>query len=141
MGIAHRSHRNDINWLTDGPLAPYVDVFKQQLVTRGYATHTVARYLAGVAHFAQWARRRRLRLHCMDAASIAEFLDHHLPECQCHGRVCRIRRDLSAALSHLLVVLRAQCIVAAPTASATPSRQVKPESAELTVRTVLVLLV
>ena len=31
MGILHRSHRNHINWLADGPIAPYVDAFKQHL--------------------------------------------------------------------------------------------------------------
>ena len=35
MGIVHRSRRNDINWLTDGPIGPYVDAFKQHLADAG----------------------------------------------------------------------------------------------------------
>lgn len=119
MGTVHRPHLNDINWLTDGPLAPYVELLKHHLVKRGYATRTVARYLAGLAHFAQWARGRRLLLHLTDEVAIAEFIDRHLSECQCYGPVCRDRNDLSAALSHLLVVLRAQGIIAPVAASAT----------------------
>jgi len=120
MGIVHRSRRNDINWLADGPIGPYVDAFKQYLTDRGYAAHTFASYLGGIAHFAQWARGRRLRLHRIDEASIAEFLDQHLPDCRCAGPVRHDRGDLSAALGHLLVVLRSQGAIAPPAASATP---------------------
>ena len=56
MGIVHRSHRTDIDWLADGPIGPYVDAFKQYLTERGYAANTFASYLGGIAHFAQWAR-------------------------------------------------------------------------------------
>jgi hypothetical protein len=41
MGIVHRSRRNDINWLADGPTGPYVDAFKRHLTVCGYATHTL----------------------------------------------------------------------------------------------------
>lgn len=120
MGIVRHFRRNDINWLADGLIARYVDAFKQHLTDRGYAAHTFASYLGGLAHFAQWARGRRLRLHRIDAASIAEFLDVHLPDCHCAGPVRHDRGDLSAALGHLLVVLRSQGAVAPPTVSATP---------------------
>ena len=46
---------------------------------------------------ARWARSRRLRLHRIDEASIAAFLDEHLPGCCCpgptrHDRVTTARR-------------------------------------------------
>jgi len=106
MCIVHRSRRHDIDWLNDGPIGPYADAFKQHLTDRGYVARTFARYLGGIAHFAQWARGRRLWLHRIDEASIAEFLDVHFPDCRCAGPVCHDRGDLSAALGHLLVVLR-----------------------------------
>ena len=40
--------------------------------------------------------------------SVAEFLDDHLPKCQCAAPVRRDRGEHSAALGHLLVVLRSQ---------------------------------
>lgn len=120
MGIVHRSRRNDINWLADGPIGPYVDAFKQHLTDRRYAAHTFASYLGGIAHFAQWARGRRLRLRRIDDSSIAEFLDEHLPACRCAGPVRHDRGDLSAALGHLLVVLRSQGAIAPQPASTTP---------------------
>jgi len=120
MGIVRRSHRNDINWLADGPIGPHVDAFKQYLTDRRYAAHTFATYVSGIAHFAQWARCRRLRLHRIDEASVAEFLDQHLPRCQCVGQVRHDRDDHSAALGHLLVVLRSQGAIASLAVSMMP---------------------
>jgi len=120
MGIAHRSHRHEFNWLADGPIGPFVDAFKQHLTNRRYSAHTLASYVGGLAHFAQWMRRRRLRLQRIDEASIAEFLDVHLPACRCAGPVRHDRGDHSAALSHLLVVLRSLGAIASPAAGATP---------------------
>lgn len=118
MTIDHRSH--GIDWLADGPIGPYVEAFKQHLTERRYAAHTFDSYVAGIAHFACWARSRRLRLHRIDEGSITEFLDGHLPNCNCAGPTRRDRCDLRAALGHLLVVLRAQGAVAPPTVGATP---------------------
>lgn len=73
MGIVHLSRRNDINWLTDGPIGPYVDAFKQHLADGRYATSTVAGYVSNIAHFGQWVRGKQLRLHWINEASIAEF--------------------------------------------------------------------
>ena len=38
-----------------------------------YASSTVAGYLSNIAHFAQWARGKRLRLQRIDEASIVPF--------------------------------------------------------------------
>lgn len=120
MGIVEHSRRNDIDWLADGPIGPYVDAFKQHLTDRGYAANTFASYLGGITHFARWARSRRLRLHRIDEASINEFLDDHLPSCQCAGPTRYDRGDHSAALGLLLVVLRSRGAIAPPTVSTTP---------------------
>ena len=120
MGIVHRSPRTDFDWLADGPIGPYVDVFKLHLTERRYASTTFASYLAGITHFARWVRNRRLRLHRIDEGSITEFLDDHLPSCGCAGPTRHDRGDHSAALAHLLVVLRSQGAIAPPTLSATP---------------------
>ena len=119
MDIVHRS-RHDIDWLADGPLGPFVDAFKQHLIDRRYAAQTFASYLRAIAHFAQWMRGRRLRLQRVGEASIAEFLDAHLHDCCCAGPVRRDRADLSAALGHLLIVLRSLGAIPSPAAGVMP---------------------
>jgi site-specific recombinase XerD len=108
------SRSTRVDWLAAGPLAPHVDAFKQYLTDRGYARNTFANCLGGIAHFAQWMHASRLAVGLIDEAAVAEFLDDHLPRCHCIGAVQRDRRGLSAALGHLLVVLRAQGVVAQP---------------------------
>ena len=120
MGNIRSSRLGRINWLAREAFAPYVDAFKQYLTDRGYAASTLANYVGSVAHFAQWIHRRRVRVQRIDEAAVAEFLDEHLAHCCCTGSVHRDRRDLSAALGHLLVVLRAQGAIAPPTARTTP---------------------
>ena len=112
--------RNIINVLADGPLAPHVDAFKQYLTDRGYAANAFRHYMGSIAHFAQWIHGRRVCVQRIDEAVVAQFLDEHLPGCRCTGAMRRDRRGLSAALGHLLVVLRAQGVIATPTVSTTP---------------------
>jgi integrase/recombinase XerC len=120
MDDVHRSRLTDSDWLSDGPIGPFVNAFKQHLIERRYAANTIASYLSGFSHFARWARTRRLRLHRIDERSIAEFLDEHLPRCHCAALARHDRGDHSAALGHLLVVLRAQGAIAPPTVNTTP---------------------
>ena len=118
MGNKRTSPR--IDWLATGPLAPYVDAYKQYLTDRGYAATTFGKCIRCVAHFAQWICERQLRIRRIDETVVAEFIDGHLPECRCAGPVHRDRGNLSAALGHLLVVLRAEGAIGQPTARVTP---------------------
>jgi integrase/recombinase XerC len=120
MGTVRRSRRPGVNYLTDGPIGPSVDAFKRYLSERRYAASTSASYLAAIAHFARWARSKRLALHRIDEVSIVKFLDDHLPRCCCTGPTRHDRGDHSAALGHLLEVLRAQGAIAAPSISTAP---------------------
>lgn len=120
MGTVHRPTCVSFDWLADGLVGPYIDTFKRHLTGRGYASNTLSSYLAGIAHFARWARSKRLRVHRIDELAIAEFLDQHLPNCSCAGLVPHTRGDHSAALGHLLTVLRAEGVVAPPAVSTAP---------------------
>lgn len=116
-----RQHQfNSIDWLSGEPLAAHVDAFKHYLTERGYAKNSFAHCVSGVAHFAQWIYRRGIGVQRIDESIVAEFLDEHLPSCRCSGAVQRNRTSLSAALGHLLVVLRARGVIAAPVVSRTP---------------------
>ena len=87
MGNVRLARLSRINWLAQGPLAPYVDAFKQYLTDRGYAATTFANCVGSVAHFAQWIHRRHRRVQRIDEAAVAEFLNEHLPRCRCAGPV------------------------------------------------------
>lgn len=120
MGTFQRSRHTNIDWLADGPIGPFVDDFKQFLTERRYAGTTTNSYLACIAHFARWARIKRLKLRRIDEILIGQFLDDHLPSCNCAEPTRHDRGDHSAALGHLLVVLRALGAIALPTASTMP---------------------
>ncbi len=120
MDTVRRSCSTDIDLLANGPIGPYADEFKHFLTERRYASSTSAKYLAGITHFAWWAQGRRLRLNQIDEGSIGEFLDDHLPNCNCAGPARHDRGDHSAALGHLLIVLRSQGAIAPPPIGTTP---------------------
>jgi site-specific recombinase XerD len=120
MGNTGSPRPTCIDGLAEGPLAPHVDAFKQYLTDRGYAKTTFANYVGSVALFAQWMQGRHRPVRHLDEAAIAEFLDEHFRRSQRAGAVQGDRRNMGAALGHLLVVLRAAAVVARPTLRTTP---------------------
>lgn len=120
MANTHSSKHASIDWLAREPLAPHIDEYMMYLARRDYAANTFSSYLGVISHFAQWMHGRRLRLESIDEALVAKFIDQHLPSCHCSGPVQRDRRTLSAALGHLLVVLRAQGAIAPVMVSSKP---------------------
>ena len=123
MGNPRHSRSNSIDFLTKGPLAPHVDAYRQRLIERGYSPHTIAAYVGGIAHFAQWAYRQRSGIRRIDEVAVARFLNYHLPHCDCAGSGRHYRKDLSAALGHLLVVLRARGVIDPMPISSTPAAE------------------
>ena len=120
MGNVRLSQGSFTAWLDEGPLAPHVDAFVQYLTDRGYARSSFATYVDSITHFAQWIHRRRVDVCRIDESVLAEFLDEHLPSCRCDGVVQRHRPSLSAALRHLLIVLRNEGVIAPPVVSKAP---------------------
>jgi len=113
-------HRNPTGWLFENQFAPYVDAFTHHLTERRYASHTVGSYLGCLAHFARWTTGCRLDIRRINEDAVRRFLDDHLPRCDCAKPVRVDRRDLRAALGHLLVVLRANSVIAEPLVGTTP---------------------
>lgn len=95
---------------TTNPPAAYAAAYERYLTERGHARSYVERCTEGVAHFELWLLDSRRSIELLDEALIAEFLDRHLLRCQC-PTAGRDRRHLSAALGHLLVVLRSQGVI------------------------------
>ncbi len=98
-------------WLLDGPLSPHVDAF-QALLERGrYAEGSMDKALRALSHFAHWMTRCRLSADQIDEALVEQFLDSHLPRCDCHATALRTHGDLRASLAHLLASLREQHVI------------------------------
>ena len=76
------------------------------LTERGHARGTVHAYLDCAAHFSHWAELTGLELARTDETVIERFRDKHLPRCDCGWLTRSDRRDVGAALNHLLLVLR-----------------------------------
>lgn len=120
MSTHHHSSTDHTNWLAESFFGRHADLFNQYLTDREYAPSTVRNYLASVAHFSQWATSNQLPLRQFNEASVAEFLNIHLPACRCDKPAHRERGDLSAALGHLLIVLRSTGAIAPLVVDDTP---------------------
>lgn len=99
-------------WLLDGPLATHVDAYKALLDRGSYAAQTIGNYIGALAHFAHWMTRCHVTADQLDEACIEQFLDFHLPSCDCPAAALKTRSDLSAGLGHLLAMLRDQRVIA-----------------------------
>jgi len=109
-----------LTWLLDSQLAPHVDAFMLHLFDCRYASNTINNYLAGLTHFAHWISQCNIDVKSIDETLIQQFLDDHLPHCHCEAPVFLARKDLRAALGHLLVLLRANAVIADPAIGLTP---------------------
>jgi site-specific recombinase XerD len=114
------SHNHSTIWLRDSQLAPFVDSFKQHLIECRYASHTTNSYISSIAHFAHWSTQCDIDIHSIDEKVVQQFLDEHLPYCDCAKPVYLARQDLSAALGHLLVLLRTNAVIADQPLGMTP---------------------
>jgi integrase/recombinase XerC len=114
------ANRHTLLWLLESQLAPHVDAFMLHLLDCSYASNTIDNYLAGLTHFAHWTTVCNIEIKSIDERLIHQFLDEHLPCCNCETPVFLARKDLSAALGHLLVLLRANAIIADPSIGLTP---------------------
>ena len=98
-------------WLLDGPLAIHVAAYNALLDRGGYAQGTICTYTAALAHFAHWMSRCHLTADQLDEDCVCQFLNFHLPICDCHSTALLRHDDLSAGLGHLLVVLRGDRVI------------------------------
>jgi site-specific recombinase XerD len=105
--VCSKVERTYETWLEESALRPQVSAYVRYLSEHGYSANTVGFYLHSVAHFSHWLAKRKIGLSRINEALVQRFITVHLPDCDCEGR-CRKKQDatLSAALRHLLWVLR-----------------------------------
>lgn len=101
-------------WLASSILAPVEEEYISYLRAGRYHSNTVRVYFACVAHFAKWTTEEGLSLALIDEAAQRQFLDVHLPFCNCAPPVRKLRHELRVAIRHLLHVLRIQGQIPAP---------------------------
>ena len=92
--------------LRGSQLRPAFDDLIAYLSERGHPASTIQQYVQGAEHFEGWLRRTRRRVDAVDEAVVDDFLQRHLPRCQCPPPRSRTVPQLRSALHHLLVVLR-----------------------------------
>jgi hypothetical protein len=105
-------------------MEPYIDAFTHYLSERRYSSHTTDTYFSCIAHFARWMMSQcQLDVHRLDEEVVRQFLEDQLLQCDCARPVRRTLSDLRAALRHLLVVLRANAVIAKRETGPTPVDQ------------------
>lgn len=97
----------------------FADAYERYLNGRGHAAGYTQRCKDSIAHFDLWLHDSGKSVLALDEALVAQFLNRHLLRCQCRV-TARDRGSLSAALGHLLVVLRAQGVIPAKPVGKTP---------------------
>ena len=100
---------------TAGPnsvgISGLVGLYSTTLESRGYQSSVVHAYVGAIEHFIAWAAPKADRVE-IGEASIQRFLDEHLDECDCPGRLQRGKVTARSALRHLLAILRAAGLLA-----------------------------
>lgn len=107
-------------WLRNSPITPYVLVYLDYLTKCRYADETTEHYLAGLAHLGLWMRLNHRSIGEFDEAVVTQFLDEHLPNCDCPQPIFHTRSDLKAACGHFLGLLRERGIIPFPVSPTDP---------------------
>ena len=74
----------------------------------GYKPCTIQMHIHGVAHFGMWLKANGIKVNSVNKDTINSFLNEHLPNCHCDLPRSRSRKDVLAALNHLLRILPPQ---------------------------------
>jgi integrase/recombinase XerD len=94
-----------------------IELYTKTLEARGYRPSVVGVYRAVVEHFIACTAAGSDRVEISKTA-VRLFLDHHLVECNCHGRVQRSVISARAALNHLLTIFGKTKLPSEPAISA-----------------------
>ena len=98
-------------WLRNSPITPYILSYLNYLTECRYADETSEHHLAGLAHLGLWMRLNHFRIEDINEALVTQFLDEHLPNCDCPRPVFKTRADLNSACGHFLRILRNRGVI------------------------------
>jgi hypothetical protein len=98
-------------WLRNCPITPYVLIYLDYLTACRYADETSEHHLASLAHLGLWMGIHHFHIEELDEALVTQFLDGHLPHCDCPRPIFQTRADISSACGHFLRILRDRGII------------------------------
>ena len=90
MNVTQRLRCKPSGWLLESPFEPYVDTFTHYLIEQRYSANTITTYLGSMAHFARWFSQRGLSIRQIDEVVVDQFLNRHLPRCNCTHPVRKV---------------------------------------------------
>jgi integrase/recombinase XerC len=108
-------------WLRNSPVTPYILIYLDYLTECRYADETSEHHLAGLAHLGLWMGLNHLRIEELNEALVTQFLDEHLPICDCPRPIFQTRADLSSACGHFLRILRDLGVISPPPSPVEPA--------------------
>ena len=83
--------------IRQNPHSSVLEQFAEHLDARGHSPDTVQQYVFAAEHFCAWLGRRRI-----NRRAAKQFLNAHLPACQCEKPASRTVKTVRAALNRLL---------------------------------------
>ncbi|MDW9589648.1 tyrosine-type recombinase/integrase [Sinorhizobium meliloti] len=98
-------------WLESSLLGAFSKRYVEHLDRARYAPGTARVYLCCIGHFARWISTERLALASIDEAARARFISEHLPVCDCPYPARHLPHELTAAITHLLAMLRTEAAI------------------------------
>jgi integrase/recombinase XerC len=98
-------------WLRNCPITPYVLIYLDYLTSCRYADETSEHHLASLAHLGLWMGIHHFHIEELDEALLTQFLDGHLPICDCPRPIFQTRADISSACGHFLRILRDRGVI------------------------------
>ena len=98
--IIESLHPTPKAWLLSSALAPHLESYCAHFRLGRYAATYSVGCVAGLAHFARWMTLCGLAAEQLDAHKVEQFLNEHLPCCDCPKPVRRNHGALRAALGH-----------------------------------------
>lgn len=89
-------------WIIASPIYAVIPLYVGNLRSQRYARDTIQKYLAALAHFGHWLSQHRFGIPDINDVLVAEFIESHLPSCNCQ-RPCMYRvATIRPALQHFL---------------------------------------
>lgn len=85
-------------WLLDAKFEQSAVAMGKQLTERGYTHRTIVAYLSALSHLAHWADAEGLQVAHISNVAIEQFVQMHLPACQCAPRCQRSVNTVRAAV-------------------------------------------
>ena len=79
-----------------------MNLFIKYLEDNGYSTNTIRSYISAVIHFSYWQHQQFGTNTTVTMLNKFNFINLHLPKCQCSKTFTRHKNICSAALSHWL---------------------------------------